>query len=222
MTLLAVFLHITITHEYRSMLHSISPVDGRYADKTADLVKYFSEAALMRYRVKVEVEYLIALLETGIIPKTLSKDIDKEKIRTILTEFKDDDVQEMKGIESKINHDVKAVEYFIKSKLDEFGASSIREWVHFGLTSQDINNSAFPMMIRSAYKEKVIPAMQSLSQAIYAFAKSTMHIPMMAYTHGQPASPTLLGKEMMVFVERIDVQIEQLEKTELKIGRASC
>lgn len=199
------------------MLHKISPIDGRYASQTADLGRYFSEAALMRHRVHIEIEYLIALLETGIISNT-SLDMEKKHaLKNIVSTFNDDDAQHIKSIESRINHDVKAIEYFVKEKLDQIELSAIREWVHFGLTSQDINNSAFPLMIRNAYREKVIPAIKSTRQSIFDFALATSHIPMMAYTHGQPASPTLLGKEMMVFVERLDVQIDQMEKTELKV-----
>ncbi|MDQ3017720.1 MAG: lyase family protein, partial [Bacteroidota bacterium] len=199
------------------MLHSISPVDGRYAPKVADLESYFSEAGLMRYRVMVEVEYLIALIETGIIKTNGLSDTEKIALRNLSNEFSDADGDRIKEIESKINHDVKAIEYFIKEKLEALNLNYLREWVHFGLTSQDINNSAFPLMIRGAYLEKLIPAFQSARQAIFEFSNKTAHIAMMAYTHGQPASPTRLGKEMMVFVERLDSQLEQLSKTELKV-----
>lgn len=199
------------------MLHNISPVDGRYADKTAGLQGYFSEAALIRYRVMVEIEYLIALLETGIVTNHTLTGEEKSRLRNIAGQFNDEDAQHVKAIESKINHDVKAVEYFIKEKLDAQGLQSIREWVHFGLTSQDINNTAFPLMVRNAYREKVIPAIISVRQSIFEFAQETADIPMMAYTHGQPASPTRLGKEMMVFVERLDHQVEQLQKNDLKV-----
>lgn len=199
------------------MLHSISPVDGRYAEKTAPLNQYFSEAALIRMRVKVELKYLLALAESGIIPDKIAGAQLKEKLQSIEFAFNDDDVHIIKDIESNVNHDVKAVEYYLKDKLEALDISELREWVHFGLTSQDINNSAFPLMIRSAYQEEVLPAIHAVRNAIDVFAKSSLQIPMMAYTHGQPASPTMLGKEMLVFVERLDVQIEQLEKTELKI-----
>ncbi len=199
------------------MLHSISPIDGRYADKTGDLGQYFSESALMRYRMHVEVEYLIALMETGIIQGNQFPPIDKETLRSLVNTFNDDDAQSIKAIESRINHDVKAIEYFIKQKLDGLNLSALREWVHFGLTSQDINNSAFPLMIRDAYITKIIPSIKLARQSIYDFGQSAINIPMMAYTHGQPASPTLLGKEMMVFVERLDTQIDQLENIDLKV-----
>ncbi len=199
------------------MLHNISPIDGRYADKTADLKEYFSEAALMRHRVLVEVEYLIALSETGIIPTNHLSETDKIRIREVVRTFSDADAEQVKEIESKINHDVKAIEYFIKEKLDELELGGIREWVHLGLTSQDINNSAFPLMMRDAYREKIIPAIKVTRDSIQEFAKNTASISMMAYTHGQPASPTRLGKEMMVFVERLEEQIAQLESIELKV-----
>ena len=208
----------------KHMLHNISPVDGRYAAQTADLRAYFSESALMRYRVMVEIEYFIALFETGIITgkdnhqmhSELSHEL-KDELRFIYRNFSDDDANAIKSIESRINHDVKAIEYFIKEKLNNEKLSPFKEWVHFGLTSQDINNSAFPLMIRTAYREVLIPAFKSVRQEIFDFAQQTLTIPMMAYTHGQPASPTLLGKEMMVFVDRLDTQIEQMEKTELRV-----
>ncbi len=199
------------------MLHSISPVDGRYADKTSSLRPYFSEAALMRYRVRVEIDYLIAMLETGIIQNHTLTEVEKSALHDVVKNFNDDDASRIKAIESKINHDVKAIEYFIKEKLDALHLEHLREWVHFGLTSQDINNTAFPLMIKAAYHEVVIPAFKSARQSIFEFSQSTADLAMMAYTHGQPASPTRLGKEMMVFVERLDSQIAQLEKTDLKV-----
>ncbi len=199
------------------MLHNISPIDGRYADKTAELAQYFSEFALMRYRLLVEIEYLIAMAESGMILGVEIIPTEIAQLRKIVVEFTDEDAQAIKDIESSINHDVKAIEYFIKEKLNGLNMSSLREWVHFGLTSQDVNNSAFPLMIREAYNTKLIPAAKATRHAIMDFAQLTLQIPMLAYTHGQPASPTLLGKEMMVFVERLDAQIETLEKTELKV-----
>src|SRR5688500_10231345 len=199
------------------MLHNISPVDGRYASQTADLRTFFSEAALMRYRVQIEIEYFIALLETGIIPgKTISPD-QKAELRSIYKNFSDEDATSIKSIEANINHDVKAIEYFVKEKLGTINQSDLKEWVHFGLTSQDINNSAFPLMIRTAYREVRIPAFKSVRQSIFDFAQQTLSIPMMANTHGQPDCPTILGKEMRVFVDRLDMQIEQMEKTELRV-----
>ena len=199
------------------MLHNISPIDGRYTDKTLSLRPYFSEAALMQYRCRVEIEYLIALIETGVIPNQHLKPQDKVNLKNIVSSFSDDDALAIKKIESEINHDVKAVEYFIKNKLEQIHLNELREWVHFGLTSQDINNSAYPMMIRNAYREKLIPEIKSARQAIYEFALATKAIPMLAFTHGQAASPTMLGKEMMVFVERLDNQAKQLEAVELSV-----
>lgn len=199
------------------MLHAISPIDGRYAEKTAALAQYFSESALMRYRCHVEVEYLIALIETGIIPGGSLNEGQKESLRAIVTTFSDADAEAIKKSESKINHDVKAIEYFIKEKLDQLGLIKYKEWVHFGLTSQDVNNSAFPLMIREAYQVQLIPAMKSVRQDIMEFAVKTQFLPMLAHTHGQPASPTMLGKELMVFVERLDTQIAQLEAVTLKV-----
>jgi len=199
------------------MLHNISPIDGRYADKTAVLAPYFSEAALMKYRCHIEVEYLIALIETGVIPNGTLSQKDKDGLRAIVTAFSDQDAEAIKKSEAKINHDVKAIEYFIKDKIDGFGMHTYKEWVHFGLTSQDINNSAFPLMIREAYQTQLIPALKSTRQDIMEFAIQTQYMPMLAHTHGQPASPTILGKELMVFVERLDAQIEQLENIDLKV-----
>jgi adenylosuccinate lyase len=199
------------------MLHSISPIDGRYEEKTVALQKYFSEAALMKYRCHVEVEYLIALVETGIIKGQTLEETGKNGLRKIVSDFSDTDATRIKEIESKINHDVKAIEYFIKEKLDAMGLPSIREWVHFGLTSQDINNSAFPLMIREAYRERLIPSIQLTWERIYQLAEETKHVPMLAYTHGQPATPTVFGKEMMVFAERLDAQLKQLESITLKV-----
>jgi adenylosuccinate lyase len=207
----------SIELEKHLMINAISPIDGRYADKTASLAQYFSEAALMKYRCHIEVEYLIAMIETGIIKEQNIQDEQKAALRDIVVSFTEQDADAIKQIESKINHDVKAIEYFIKAKLDEIGMPAHKEWVHFGLTSQDINNSAFPLMIRDAYKIHLIPELKSTRQDIMEFAIQTQYMPMLAHTHGQPASPTILGKELMVFVERIDVQIEQLENIALKV-----
>ncbi len=198
------------------MLHNISPIDGRYAGKTKALGKYFSEFALMKYRCHLEVEYLIALAETNIIRNTTIDETQIKGLRNIVAAFNDDDALEIKNIESEINHDVKAIEYFIKRKLEKLELTAIKEWVHFGLTSQDVNNTAFPLMIKDAYQDQLVPAIVATRQCLYDFAMHTANIPMLAHTHGQPASPTLLGKEIMVFVERLDVQIAVLATTELK------
>ena len=199
------------------MLHSISPIDGRYAEKTKNLRPYFSETALMQHRCLVEIEYLIALIETGIIPNQQLSHEAKAKLKNLATSFSDGDAKAVKDIEARINHDVKAIEYFIKEKLEHLGMNDLREWVHFGLTSQDINNSAFPLMIRNAYRTVIIPEIKCTRQSIFDLVLLTKNIPMLAYTHGQPASPTFLGKEMMVFVERLDIQVKQLEDIELSV-----
>jgi adenylosuccinate lyase len=206
-----------MTTDKTNMLHNISPIDGRYAEKTVVLAQYFSEAALMRYRCHVEVEYLIALIETGVIAGASLTAGEKEGLRQIVIGFTDEDAHTIKKSEAKINHDVKAIEYFIKDKLDGLGLMQYKEWVHFGLTSQDVNNSAFPLMIREAYHEQLIPTLKSVRQDIMEFAVKTQYLPMLAHTHGQPASPTVLGKELMVFVERLDAQIAQLEAVTLKV-----
>ncbi len=144
------------------MLHNISPIDGRYGDKTSALNSYFSEFALMKYRCLVEIEYLIALIETGIVPNTKLSAESKANLLNIVSSFSDEDASSIKTIESKINHDVKAIEYFIKEKLEKLNLNVLREWVHFGLTSQDVNNSAFPLMIRNAYREIVTPEIKSI------------------------------------------------------------
>ncbi len=199
------------------MLHSISPVDGRYAGKTRVLSDFFSEAALIRYRCHVEIEYLIALAETDIIPSGQLEQNHKTHLRTIVSQFTDDDAMTVKEIEAGINHDVKAVEYFIRKKLELARLHHLQEWVHFGLTSQDINNSAFPLMIREAYALHLIPAFDTVRDTLYTMATDTRDIPMLAHTHGQPASPTTLGKEIMVFVDRIDVQTAQLRSIRLPV-----
>jgi adenylosuccinate lyase len=199
------------------MLHAISPVDGRYADKTNGLQPYFSEAALMKQRVHVEAEYLIALSETGIIREKKLDENAVQALRQMVQGFSDKDAEEIKAIEARINHDVKAIEYFVKEKLSSLQLDTLKEWVHFGLTSQDINNSAFPLMIRGAYQNVVIPAIKDVRNALHTFGEDTSSISMMAYTHGQPASPTRLGKEILVFVERMDAQLAQLEQIELKV-----
>ena len=199
------------------MLHAISPIDGRYAAQTHGLQACFSEMALMRYRILVEVEYLIALVETGIIREHPLNHNQKTLLRNFVASFHENDALRIKSIEAKINHDVKAIEYYIREKLDGIGLGALKEWVHFGLTSQDINNSAFPLMIREAYVKYIMPEMESVRELIRQFAEKTENIPMLAHTHGQPASPTRFGKEMLVFVERMDMQLAQLEAVELKV-----
>lgn len=194
-------------------LTAITPVDGRYRNKVSDLALYFSEFALIKYRVKVEVEYFIALIEQSAI-KQLQKinDSQIESIRGLYLNFSLDDAQKIKDIEQITNHDVKAVEYFIKEKFNDFGLSNEKEFVHFGLTSQDINNTAIPMLLKDFIQEIYFGELENLVNKLDFLANEWSHIPMLAKTHGQPASPTRVGKEIYVYVERIKEQIKQLKK----------
>ena len=192
-------------------LQAISPIDGRYYQKTKELAAFFSEEALIRYRVKVEIEYFIALCEAG-IPQL--KTVDTEifpKLQELYENFSSEDAQAVKDIEKVTNHDVKAVEYFIKKKFDELGLSSHKEFIHFGLTSQDINNTAVPLSIKDAMNGVYMPALNGLLEKLSELASEWKDIPMLARTHGQPASPTRLGKEIYVFVQRLKEQISFLE-----------
>lgn len=192
-------------------LTAISPVDGRYRSKSAGLDEYFSEFALIRYRVKVEVEYFIALCE---LPLPQLADFDQKyfpTLRSFYENFTVENAQEIKDIEKVTNHDVKAVEYFLKRRFDELDLKRFKEFIHFGLTSQDINNVAVPLTLRDANANIYLPAMQELRDKLLAMAEEWKDVPMLAHTHGQPASPTYLGKEIYVFVERIDNQINNLK-----------
>ena len=192
-------------------LTAISPVDGRYRSKSAGLDEYFSEFALIRYRVKVEVEYFIALCE---LPLPQLVDFDHKyfsTLRSFYENFTVENAQEIKDIEKVTNHDVKAVEYFLKRRFDELDLKRFKEFIHFGLTSQDINNVAVPLTLRDANANIYLPAMQELRDKLFAMAEEWKDVPMLAHTHGQPASPTHLGKEIYVFVERIDNQINNLK-----------
>lgn len=194
-----------------NVLTAISPVDGRYRNKVDGLYAYFSEYALIRYRVLVEVEYFIALCE---LPLENLKGFDKAlygKLREIYENFSLEDAQKIKDIEKVTNHDVKAVEYFIKEKFDALNIQQFKEFIHFGLTSQDINNTAIPYSIKDALQKSFCPMLDELVGALEAKANEWSNISMLAKTHGQPASPTRLGKEIMVFVSRLKVQIEQLK-----------
>ncbi|MBK8700211.1 MAG: adenylosuccinate lyase [Saprospiraceae bacterium] len=197
------------------MLKAISPVDGRYAEKTIDLQQYFSEYALIRYRVFIEIEYLKALAATG-IPQLENLRLITVELDNIISQFGDKDALAIKEIEKTTNHDVKAVEYFIRESLTEKGLSSSLEFIHFGLTSQDINNTAFPLMMKEAMQHVMEPAMAKTIVAISELADKYPNIPMLAHTHGQPASPTSFKKEMYVFLERLEVQISQLKSIEYK------
>lgn len=195
------------------ILTAISPIDGRYRGKTETLAEYFSEYALMKYRVLVEIEYFIALCE---IPLPQLSGVDATLLpglRKIYTEFTTDDARRIKEIEKVTNHDVKAVEYFIKERLDAIGGfDNYKEFIHFGLTSQDINNTSIPRSIKDALENSYYPAVEELIAQLREYAEAWKEIPMLARTHGQPASPTRLGKEVMVFVYRLEVQLALLKK----------
>ena len=192
-------------------LNAISPIDGRYREKTDELSSFFSEFALIKYRVTVEVEYFIALYELNLPPLHGMNEGDKSRLREIIDNFDEKDAQRIKDIEKTTNHDVKAVEYFLKEKFDTLGLSVYKEFIHFGLTSQDINNTAFPMMWRDALQQVYIPQLETLDQLLEKYAEEWKDIPMLAHTHGQPASPTRLGKEIEVFAYRLRNQIEPLK-----------
>tara|TARA_Y200000002_G_scaffold227607_1_gene187946 strand:+ start:2438 stop:3781 length:1344 start_codon:yes stop_codon:yes gene_type:complete len=194
-------------------LNAISPIDGRYYLKTKKLEKYFSESALIRYRVKVEIEYFIALCKLPIPDLKGFNANDFEKLRCYYKDFTHDDATKVKQIEATTNHDVKAVEYFLKEKMTADGFGSEKEFIHFGLTSQDINNTAVPMSILDALNEVYIPLFLSFKEDLNKLAFSWKDIPMLAKTHGQPASPTRLGKEIKVFVERLNQQEKILLST---------
>jgi len=194
-----------------SHLNAISPIDGRYRDKTEVYTHYFSEFALIRYRVLVEVEYFIALCEIPLPPlKQVPVSIFPE-LRLIYKNFKDIDAQRIKDIEKETNHDVKAVEYFLKEKFKTLQLDAFLEFIHFGLTSQDINNTSIPVSIKEAINEVYLPEMDELLRLITKLSNDWVDVSMLAKTHGQPASPTRLGKEFMVFVNRLQVQLNQLK-----------
>jgi len=192
-------------------LTAISPIDGRYRNKIDELGKHFSEFGLIKYRVLIEVEYFIALCE---LPLPQLKNFNKnlyDDLRTVYEKFTTDDAQKIKDIEKVTNHDVKAVEYFIKEKFDQLKLEQYKEFIHFGLTSQDVNNTATPYSLKEALEEVYYPAMHELTEKIRSLAEDWKSIPMLARTHGQPASPTRLGKEMLVFLERLEKQLDQLK-----------
>ena len=193
-------------------LTAISPVDGRYRRNTSELAGYFSEFGLIRYRVLVEVEYFIALCE---LPLPQLQNVDKSiypALRDIYNNFSEADALEIKDTEKITNHDVKAVEYFIKNRFDALNLSEYKEFIHFGLTSQDINNTAIPLSMREADERILQPAYQQLHQRLSELAQDWREVPMLAHTHGQPASPTRLGKEFMVFAERLEAQMDLLRQ----------
>lgn len=189
-------------------LTAISPIDGRYRSQLAVLAPYFSEFGLIRYRVRVEVEYFLFLAEKKII--SLPASVKPAKLRAIYEDFSEADALQIKQIERTTNHDVKAVEYFLKEKLNVLGAGNSVEWIHFGLTSQDVNNTAIPLSWKEALEEAYLPMLQNIVLQLKKMAREWKGVSMLARTHGQPASPTTLGKEIMVFVERLEGQIRLL------------
>ena len=206
-----------------SSLTAISPIDGRYRGKVEVLENYYSEYALIRYRVKVEIEYFIALCK---LPLPQLAGVDHAlfgELRDIYTKFSVDDAQRVKDIESVTNHDVKAVEYFIKEQFDRLGLAQYKEFIHFGLTSQDINNTSVPMLIRDSLHEAYLPLLDEMVGLLNQYAEEWKDIPMLAKTHGQPASPTRLGKEIRVFAYRLEKQIELLKQVPVsgKFGGAT-
>ena len=206
------------------MLTAISPIDGRYRGKTEALAGYFSEFALIRYRVRVEIEYFITLCELP-LPQLATMDHGLfPRLRAIYEDFSERDAARVKAIEQTTNHDVKAVEYFIKEKLDEIGGmDSYKEFVHFGLTSQDINNTSVPLALKEALRDVFYPQMEELIDQLRQYAEEWKDVPMLAKTHGQPASPTRLGKEIMVYVYRLSEQLQSLRQCKLtaKFGGAT-
>ncbi len=196
-----------------SSFFALSPVDGRYRKQTDVLAAYFSEAALIRHRILVEVEYFIALCQLG-LPQL--RDFDKKmysSLRSIAENITSDDLKRIKDIESVTNHDVKAVEYFLREKFESLQLSDFREFIHFGLTSQDVNNTAQPVALKMAHQHVLMPMLDELIAKISALAKEWKDVPMLAFTHGQPASPTMVGKEFLVFVERFQLQVSALRNT---------
>ena len=218
-----------------SLLTAISPIDGRYRSKTEPLAEYFSEYALIRYRIRVEIEYFITLCE---LPLPQLADFDHSlfaPLRDIYREFTPADAQRVKDIEAITNHDVKAVEYYIKERIDaleisspsspsgQASISSFKEFIHFGLTSQDINNTSVPLSIKEALADVYIPLLEELIEQLHDYAEAWKNVPMLAKTHGQPASPTRLGKEIMVYVYRLEEQLRSLKDTPItaKFGGAT-
>ena len=185
-------------------LQAISPIDGRYASKTSSLIAFFSEEALIKYRVQVEIEYFIALCNSSIIQLNHFPSEKFNSLREIYINFSSEDAQRIKEIESRTNHDVKAVEYFIKEKFNDLSLSEFNEFIHFGLTSQDINNTAVPFSIKKSLEEVFYPELYELTKTLEKKTDDWKNISMLARTHGQAASPTRMGKEIMVFIERIN------------------
>src|SRR5690554_6235663 len=204
-------------------LQAISPIDGRYASNTAPLMPFFSEEALIRYRVLVEIEYFIDLVELG-LPQLEDFDTDTfDALRKIYEDFSVEDALKVKETEKVTNHDVKAVEYFIKDEFDRLGLQKYKEFIHFGLTSQDINNTAVPLSLKDAVEKVYIPLLENVTDKLKSLASDWANVSMLAHTHGQPASPTRLGKEIEVFIVRIEEQKQVLHqvKNAAKFGGAT-
>lgn len=204
-------------------LEAITPIDGRYASKTKSLSPYFSESALIKYRLRIEIEYFIALCE---LPLPQLQDFDKSQyknLRAIYTDFTLEDAKKVKSIEAVTNHDVKAVEYFIKDKMDAMGLTDSKEFIHFGLTSQDINNTAIPLSLKEAIEATYLSDLEELITRLKNLSADWEEVPMLARTHGQPASPTRLGKEIQVFITRLEEQLKTLDVTPIsaKFGGAT-
>ena len=195
-------------------LNAVSPIDGRYRSKSEPLAAYFSEGALIKYRVRVEVEYFIALSDRlrEARPQLAAVASKAEALRDIYRHFSDDDALAIKEIEKTTNHDVKAVEYFLKHKFDEMGLADLKEFIHFGLTSQDINNTSVPLSMKECAAEVLLPAYRNILNQLKSKSEEWRDIPMLAHTHGQPASPTTLGKEWGVFAYRLERQLQELER----------
>ena len=195
-------------------LFAVSPIDGRYRSKCEPLAQFFSEGALIKYRVRVEIEYFIALADRlkEVRPELAAVADKKQKLRNIYRKFSASDALSIKEIEKTTNHDVKAVEYFIKGKFDSMGLSSLKEFIHFGLTSQDINNTSVPLSMKECHNEVLMPAYRNILSMLDQRAEEWKDIPMLAHTHGQPASPTTLGKEIGVYAYRLRRQLEELDR----------
>jgi len=194
------------------MIFAISPLDGRYIASVSELSPFFSEFALMRYRVRVEIEYFIALCQLPLPALQGVSHLDFGNLRSLYEQFSEADAHRIKEIERKVNHDVKAVEYLIKEKMEDMGLGAVKEFVHFGLTSQDINNTATPLMLKEALEQVYYPMLDKVFQYLKQKSTEWLDMPMLSRTHGQPASPTLLGKELMVFCERLQIQLTLLRQ----------
>ncbi len=225
MALFFVFLHPFDEHSFMKInpLKAISPIDGRYRKQTRSLESYFSEYALIKYRLYVEIKYFIALCE---FPLPQLKEVSQNSIEELLevyNNFDEEEAGKIKDIEKTTNHDVKAVEYYIKEKMDELGMEKYKEFIHFGLTSQDINNTAIPLSIKDAVNDEYLPLLEEISELLAHLARLWLNIPMLAHTHGQPASPTLLGKELKVFEVRLNEQVNLIKTTSFsgKFGGAT-